>query len=274
MKSILVFVSLLSFAVYAYIPSPDFIVSKTVKNSGQGFYQIKKDVQFPLADKTVSLTETWWVAGPDTLFLKVDGLLFTQYFLYKNGKKYSFNNQGQMVSSTYSPLFVEPFFLYRNSQDFKTALFQKKIAPQTAFKKRPIFKNNQELAKWSEPYLALSRFKGTVTYLLGFAAQDNQQPGIWIEQDRFVIRKIKLAADVEISVDATSELSRSLIYPKTKTYSWQTNSVQADLTRGDALKTGSEFFNESEFAKLANQNKDLPVEYKNTVIEEFYKRFR
>lgn len=274
MKSFLASLIFLSFSALAYIPSADFIVSRTVKNSGQGVYQIKKDIQFPLADKTISITETWWTSGPDTLFLKAESLLFTQYFLYKNGKRFSFNSQGQMVSSTYSPFFIEPFFLYRNSQDFKSAILQKRLAPQTAFKKRPVFKNNQELAKWSEPYLSLSRFKGAVTYLLGFAAEDAQRPGIWIEQDRFIIRKIKLDSDVEVSVDTISELSRGLIYPKTMTYSWQTNSIQADLTRGDALKSGTEFFNESEFAKLANQNKELPAEYKNTVVEEFYKRFR
>lgn len=258
----------------AYIPSPDFIIGKTVKNSGQGVYQIKQDLQFPLPDKTVSVTETWWVSGPDLQFVKIDGLLFTQYYLYKNGKKYSFNNQGQLVASANSPFFAEPFFFYRNSQDLKTALLQKKLAPAQAFKKRPTFKTKQELDKWNEPFLGLSRFKGSVTYVLGFAAQNSAQPGIWIEQDRFVVRKIKLSQDAEISVESVSELSKSLSYPKTKIYTWQNGSVQADLTRGDSLKSGTEFFNENEFSKLANQNRELPQEYKGSLIEEFYKRFR
>ncbi len=258
----------------AYIPSADFILSKTVKNSGQGYYQIKQDLVFSLPARTLSVTETWWVASADIQFLKVEGPLFTKYYLYRNGKRYTFNPQGQLSVTTTPPYFVDNFFFYRNAQDLKTALLSKKIAPQQTFRKRPTFKNDQEFAKWSEPFLALSRFKGIVAYALGYAAKDTDAAGIWVEQDRFVIRKIKLSSDVGVSVESVSELSKNLAYPKVKIYSWGTNSVQADLTRGDAVKNGTDFFKETEFAKLSSQQKEFPADVLNTSLDDFYKKFR
>lgn len=258
----------------AYIPSADFIVSKATKNSGNGPYQIQQDLTFSLPDRNLTLTETWWVAGPNLMFLKVDGLPFTQYYLYTGTKRMSFNSEKQSISSRISPFFLEPFFFYRNAREFKDALLQKKLTPAATFRKRPTFKNSQDLLNWEEPFLTLSRLNGVVTYLLGSPIKDANQSGVWFEQDRFTIRKIKIKTDAEITVDSISELSRSLTFPKNRSYSWDTHSVQSELIRGDSIKNIPKFTKETEFVGLASKVRPLPPELKGTVVEEFYLRFR
>jgi len=275
MKKLILMISLLPLLAYAYIPSADFIFSKVVQNSGKGVYQIKQELSFQARDRAVTVTETWWVQSENSMFLKVEGPLFTQYYLYKNGKKYFFNSDGKFVSSSLPKDFYENLFFYRASQSLKESLISKKIIPVQIFKKRPVIKNSKEPAPLvNEPYLKLSRFKGSVTFLMGQAAQNEQSPGLWVEQDRFLIKKVRFPSQAEVSADTYSELSRGLIYPKTQTVSWDKESVMIELSRADAINKGTEYLEESNFSKLANQNRPLPQDLTAGVVADFYKRFR
>jgi hypothetical protein len=276
-KSLFLFfaVTVLSVSTFAFLPSADFIFSKVVKNAGTGVYLVKQEVTFPTAQRNITVTETWWIQNDDLMFLKAEGPLFTQYFLYKKGKKYSFNSSGQMQSSNLPADFHESLFFKRSSQDLKDSLVYRKILPAQTFKKRPMIKTPKDvtdLAQISEPYLKLSRLGGTISYLMGYAATEEGAPGIWVEQDRFAIKKIKLPSKSEMTADSFSELSRSLVYPKSQKISWDNQYVQIELSRADALSKGVEFFEEEQFSKL--QNKPLPPEWAQSVVGDFYKRFR
>lgn len=279
MKKALLFIAvvILSVSAYAYIPSADFIFTKVVKNAGSGVYQVKQEVSFPTATRNITVTETWWIANDDLMFLKAEGPLFTQYFLYKNGKKFSFNPNGGLQSSGYPADFHENLFFKRSSQGLKDSLIIRKIMPAITLKKRPIIKtakDTKDLAQINEPYLKLARLGGSVNFVVGYAAQEEGAAGIWIDQDQFTIKKIKLASKSEMTAEGFAELSRSLVYPKSQKITWDNQYVQIELSRADALNKGVEFFDENQFAKLENQNKPLPPEWAQSVVGDFYKRFR
>ncbi len=279
MKALFLFTTLviLSVSTFAYIPSADFIFTKVVKNAGSGIYQVKQEVNFPTATRNITVIETWWIQNDDLMFLKAEGPLFTQYFLYKKGKKYSFGANGGLQASSIPADFHEGLFFKRSSQDLKDSLIQRKIMPAQTLKKRPLIKSAKEIkdvALINEPYLKLARLGGTVNYVLGYAAQEEGAPGIWVEQDHFTIKKIKLASKSEMTADTFAELSKSLMYPKSQKISWDTQYVQIELSRADSLNKGVEFFDENQFAKLENQNKALPPEWAQSVVGDFYKRFR
>src|SRR5690606_3566189 len=140
----------------------------------------------PTATRNITVTETWWIQSDDTMFLKVEGPFFNQYFLYKKGKRYSFNPNGGLVSSRLPSDFSEVLFFKRSSENLKNTLISKKVIPAQAFKKRPVIKTTKELkelAEINEPYLKLSRLGGNINYLVGYAAQSEDEPGIWIDQD-------------------------------------------------------------------------------------------
>lgn len=271
----LIFVSV---STFAYIPSADFIFSKVVRNAGNGIYQVKQEVNFPTATRNITVTETWWIQNDDLMFMKAEGPLFTQYFLYKKGRKYFFSPNGGLQSSAIPSDFHEGFFFKRSSQDLKETLVSKKILPAQTFKKRPIIKTPQDIktiATINEPYLKLSRLGGTVSFVLGYAAQEEGAPGIWIDQDKFTIKKLKLPSKSEMSADSFADLSKNLMYPKSQKISWDNNQyVQIELSRADSLSKGISFFDEAQFSKLENQSKPLPPEWAQSVVGDFYKRFR
>lgn len=279
MKSFSAFIIILflSLTTFAFLPSADFIFTKVVKNAGTGVYLVKQEVTFPTAQRNITVTETWWVQSDDLMFLKAEGPLFTQYFLYKNGRKYIFAPNGGVQSLVLPPDFHEGLFFKRSSQDLKDSLVAQKILPAQTFKKRPMIKTPKDvkdIAQISEPYMKLSRMTGSINYLLGFAALEEGAPGIWIEQDKFTIKKLKLPTKSEMVADSFAELSRSLVYPKSQKISWENQYVQIELSRADALNKGVEFFEETNFAKLESQNKPLPPEWAQSVVGDFYKRFR
>jgi hypothetical protein len=279
MKSVLLFIAITisSLSSFAFLPSADFIFSKVVKNAGTGVYLVKQEVTFPTAQRNITVTETWWIQNDDLMFLKAEGPLFTQYFLYKKGRRYSFNSNGQVQASSIPADFHEGLFFKRSSQDLKESLVSRKLLPAQTFRKRPMIKTSKDvadLAAINEPYLKLSRLNGTINYLMGYAAAEEGAPGIWIEQDRFAIKKIKLPSKSEMTADSFSELSRNLVYPKSQKISWDNQYVQIELSRADALNKGVDFFDEAQFSKLQNQNKPLPPEWAQSVVGDFYKRFR
>lgn len=279
MKFIALFITFIFIGTssFAYIPSADFIFSKIVKNAGSGIYQVKQEVTFPTAERNITVTETWWIQSDDLMFMKAEGPLFNQYFLYKKGKKYSFGSNGGLQASAIPTDFYEGLLFKRSSQDLKESLVTRKIVPAQTFKKRPIIKTAKDVkdvAAINEPYLRLTRLGGTVSYVLGFAAKEDGAPGVWVEQDRFTIKRLKLPSKVDITADGFADLSKNLVYPKSQKISWDNQYVQIELSRADGLSKGISFFDEKEFSKLENQNKPLPPEWAQSVVGDFYKRFR
>lgn len=279
MKALSTFIAIavLSISALAYIPSADFIFTKVVHNAGNGIYQVKQEVNFPTASRNITVTETWWIQNDDVMFLKAEGPLFTQYFLYRKGKRYSFGPNGGVQVSNVSADFHESFFFKRSSQDLKDSLIARKILPAQTFRKRPVIKTAKEvkdLTSLNEPYLKLARLGGSISYLLGYAAQEDGAPGIWIEQNSFSIKKIKFPSKSEMVADSFADLSKNLVYPKSQKVSWDNQYVQIELSRADGLSKPIDFFDEAKFAKLENQNKPLPAEWAQSVVGDFYKRFR
>lgn len=277
MRAMGLFIFFFVISASAYIPSADFILSKVARSAGSGLYQVKQEVSFPTAQRNITVTETWWVQSDDLMFLKVEGPLFVQYYLYKGGKKFYFDENGKLLSTAKPRDFFPELLFERSSNELKQSLVNKKIIPAQALKKRPAVRNAKDieaLAQIDEPYLRLSRLGGKVSYVLGFSAKNENEPGIWVEQERFVINRLKLPSGADIVSESFAELSRNLVYPRSQKVSWNNQHVQIELSRADSLKGGVSFFEEKEFSKLASKNTPLPEEWAQSAVGEFYKRFR
>src|SRR5690606_3399495 len=145
--------------------------------------------------------------------------------------KYYFDGKGNLLSMPLPRDFHENLFFERSSSNLRQALISKKIIPAEAFKKRPTIRNEKDLEaieKINEPYLKLSRLGGKVSYVLGYAARKDTEPGIWVEQDRFVINRIKLPSGSDIIAESFAELSKNLIYPRSQKVSWENQYVQIE----------------------------------------------
>lgn len=274
-----VFVLLFGFCIQAsaYIPPADFILGRMAQRGGKGSYKIVQELLFQSDNQSAIVKEIWSVKDSQNYFVEVRGKSFTKYFLYKNGQRVFFDDSKQLRSSNLSPDFFEYLFLARDPNGLKKDLISKKILPgksaRIATKPRAI----KDIKYTTENYVHLSRNRGVVNYT--FSESDDfisnpAEPAIWIEQDKFVIRRLRLGSLVDVTADDIAEFSQGLSFPKSRKVNWGANTVQIELLRADSVNFKDDIFSTNYIKGLTE--KYIPVEESKTkpVIEEFYSRFR
>lgn len=267
--------------VSAYILPTRTILQKTAENSGSGIYAIEQEVQFSNGEENLSVKETWLIDSDRTMRLTVSGGKdlqnnFKLQYVYNGNQKWSLNRNARS-SEAVSVDFLEKFLNFRSSENLATTLAQLKIIPNYAFQKKPLAKANGEYKHDPESWVRFSRTGGVVNYALGIPTpleQELNQPGIWIEQDQFVVRKLRLPSQVEMSANDYNQFAKGLFYPRSRTIRWGNNTVTIRLISAAVRpQTAVGLFQPSSLDSNLKWDgiKDIPAK---DVITEFYTRFR
>lgn len=283
MKALVVFLSLTlsPLLAFSYIIPTRTILQKTSENAGSGIYAIEQELQFSNGDETLLLKETWLVDSDRTMRLTVTGTkdlqnTFRLQYLYNGGQKWSLSGT-QRKSEKMPEEFLEKFFNMRNPEIFANTLAHLKIVPAGAFNKKPLARSGSDIKYEPESWVRYSRTGGVVNYAMGLPTPPEQEvgnPGIWIQQDEFVVRKLRLPSQAEVVASNYNSFAKGLTYPRSRTIRWGNNTVTIRLISASARpQTAVGLFQPS---SLDVQTKwdginDLPAK---DVITEFYTRFR
>lgn len=265
----------------AYILPTRTILQKTVENAGSGIYAIEQEVQFSNGEEILAVKETWLIDSDRTMRLTVTGgkdlhNSFKLQFLYNGGQRWSMTNNNRK-SETVPVDFLERFLNFRSSENFANVLTQFKIIPASAYQKKTVSKVNGEYKHDPESWVRFSRTGGAVNYAFGTPTpvdQEVSQPGIWIEQDQFVVRKIRLPTQGEMSANDYNQFAKGLSYPRSRIIRWGNNIVTIRLISASARpQTAVSLFQPSSLDSNLKWDgiRDLPAK---DVITEFYSRFR
>jgi hypothetical protein len=261
---------LFSLFSFAYIPPLRMILERTSENAGAGVYSIDTEVQFTDGTNEASVKESWLVENDRTLRLTVTGLKDLKglklTYLYNTDKKWALK-AGKKESQPMPAEFLERWHHIRNADALTNYLVSTKVIPE--FKK-----DKQSRSVFEESILKLSRSQGVVNYAIGEPNKDSLLPKLWVEQDFFVIRKLRLPSQVELEFDNYKSYSKGLSYPKHKLIRWGQNKVTIN-TLSVVPKTGnlSAQFNPQSLDS-ANQSEALYNQPLKGLLEEFYTRFR
>lgn len=270
-----------SLTASAYIIPTRTILQKTVENSGAGIYAIEQEVQFQNGDDILALKETWLIDSDRTMRLTVTGdkglrTPFKLQFLYNGGQRWSLvgsNRKNENVATD----FLEKYFNFRSAEIFSNTLAHFKIVPQSAYQKKPLAKSNNEYKHDPEPWVRYSRTGGVINYAFGVPTPVDKElnyPGIWIEQDQFVVRKLRLPSQVEVTASDYSHFAKGLYYPRLRNIRWGNNTVTIRLISAAARpQTAVNLFQPSSLDSALKWSgiSDVPAK---DVITEFYTRFR
>ncbi|MGZ3770662.1 MAG: hypothetical protein ACXVCP_13710 [Bdellovibrio sp.] len=265
----------------AYILPTRTILQKTSENAGNGIYAIEQEVQFSNGEEMLTVKETWLVDNDHTMRLTVSSgkdlqNSFKLQFIYNGNQKWSLHNNSRK-SENVSPDFLERYFNFRNGEGLANTLAQLKIIPASAYKKNPVAKASSDYKHEPEPWIRFSRTGGVVNYALGTPTPVEQEanlPGVWIEQDQFVIRKLRLPSQVEISANDYNQFAKGLSYPRSRTIRWGNNTVTIRLISASSRPQSAAglFHPTSLDSNLKWEGiQNLPAK---EVITEFYTRFR
>lgn len=274
---------LLSLSLWAYIPPSKMILQRTVDNSGSGVYAIDQEVQFSNGTDTASWREIWLVENERTLRLTVvppkdqADKLKIQY-VYAGGQRWQLGPGKKRESQKISEDFVERWFHFRHVETFQNALLQNQIIPElpktTTAKK---VKGSEEPKYEPENFLRLARAQNVVTYAFGTPtpAQDEKlSPGLWVEQDLFLIRKIRWPNQVEITADDHAPYAKGLHFPKTRVLKWGNNTVTMKVLNVVARSGNVNTFFQPQSLDYMTTFEGVQSSPLKPVIEEFYTRFR
>lgn len=265
----------------AYIIPTRMILQRTSENAGSGIYAIEQEVQFANGDDTLHLKETWLIDSDRTMRLTVTGPKdlqnnFKIQFVYAGGQRWSIVN-GNRKSDRVSDDFLEKFLNFRSAEIFATALAHNKIIPSTAFNKKPVGKAGADIKYEPESWVRYSRTGGVPNYALGIATptdQDAGNPGLWIEQDQFLIRKLRLPSQVEMTADNYNQFAKGLYYPRNRTIRWGNNTVNIRLISVSARPANSVNLFQPSSLDSALKLEGLDRMPAKEAVVEFYSRYR
>ncbi len=282
---LLIVAVLITTTAIGYIPKTRMILSRVLKNNGSSIYVVNQEVHFKTESDAIVVKETWTIENGRTLRLTARGGLTEsdkwQYnVIYRDGRRFIFEEDDKVHNYPQSAEFVEPFFHFRKLDNLIARLIQVKILPQNILMpKQPVYSLKQ-LTYEPEPFARLSRTSGYIAYALGNATPpgaDVALPGVWIEQDSFLLRKLRFKSQAELNANQYQRFARGLKLPKDRTLTWNNHSVfirtlSAKVMRG-GVATSSRFSpkNMEKLKSKLSSDRRAPA---HPLIKEFYARFR
>lgn len=274
-----------SFTASAYIPDYQMILSRTAENHGRGGYVIEQDVVFRGEPDPLVVREVWTVTGDNALRVDFSGRgslkgLVQGAIIYDQNQKQWRDDAGKLLTSRLSDDFAEGFFHFRISKSFKPKLVALKIAPSESLRERNPIAGGPEKLDFSYPaqdFVRLSRSGGTVNYAIGTPspADGSPLPGLWIEQDQFVVRKVRFPSTSTVTAGEYVRNSGGMWLPQERTYSWGTSSAQVHVASVKPIsgKPSPEIFKATSLDPQKNPNVSVKLPNQD-ILREFYQRFR
>lgn len=266
----------------AYIPSNRTIFNRTAKNSGKGAYAIEQEVQFRSLAEPVTLRERWIVDNGETMRLYVSSpksspQAYKFDVLYRENKRTAPDGAGSLRTTGVGPEFIESFQHYRSGRGLMEALVRSKIVPGSFLRERPRVTSAKDIKHQADPLVRLGRSGGVVTWIFGEpspAEGTRLNPAAWIEQDAFLLRKLRFPSQAEVTADKYVGSAGALQMPRERTINWENNTVvirtisvkplAAGATTAQLLAPTSVTPADAKSAKLPDQPQ----------VKEFYSRFR
>lgn len=268
----------------AYIPPYWMIMSRMAESHGRGPYLIDQDVVFKHGPEPLFVNEKWFVQGEGQFRLEVTGLRQLKdslrlTFIYQKDRKFFLDESGVKKSASLPKDFFEPYLHFRYSKHIKPQLISLGIAPSASLKSAPQKYNPKTPLAPSEPFLRLARSNGVITYALGEpvpVGSSTLTPGLWIEQDEFVLRKMRLPSQAELIANSYSTFNNDLKYPRELIFRWSDQKAEVRLNSAKSFNLGGQ--NKKLLDPSSLNYKEKPeltsLWPEDPVIRDFYNRLR
>lgn len=267
----LISILLFSYSLWAYIPPIKMILDRTAENSGNGIYSVELEVTITDGSDEAQIKELWFVENDHTLRLQVNGLKELKglklNYLYMNDQKITLRSS-KKESFQLSKDFIENWNHYRNSETLNTAL--EKLNFISDFKKM----EKSSRAIYEAQNTGLSRSQGVINYILSDQKATTPQSKIWIEQDQFLIRKVKIPNSYELEFNNYKTFSKGLHFPKERLLSWGSYRATINTLNVSSKAGKSNTLFSSAVIDSQNQSEILFHHPLKAAVEEFYTRFR
>lgn len=269
---------------FAYIPPYWMILSRMSENNGRGPYALEQDVVFQGEPNPIIANEKWTIFPDGNMRLEVTGKRGLQNqiqlnFVYENNQRHYIDSQGKVQSSRLPNDFFEHLFHFRYSREIMPYFVAQKMAPAESLQSETHEFEKEKPLPDPENFIRLARVGGVVTYAIGTptpARARGKEPGLWIEQDQFVIRKFRLTSGVEVRANSYKSFRNNARQPERREVLWGDHQAQILLLDMTPLANPTANRNRVTASGLRSQADSLPQALlpADEKIREFYTRFR
>ena len=253
---LLTIVQLICSFSYGFILPLDAVLTKSVALNGNQIFSVEQDVIFKSGSEDFVVRESWLIEGDKNLKVTATGQgalkdLFKMTAVYNSKTKTMMMGKNK-VSEYVTPDFFERYLSVRSTDSFKKYLTELTIIPN----------------------VRLSRAAGSVAFAIGEPSPAGlPHPQIWIDQELFEIRKLRLPSSAEITFD-DYEVNKQIYYPRTKKISWAGHEI---VIRVRQISTKTKASLSTFYPQNLDQPSEINLASKGEVglfIQDFYKRFR
>ncbi|MDZ4678234.1 MAG: hypothetical protein SGI74_12085 [Oligoflexia bacterium] len=283
--TMIMFISLMAAALLftvnanAYIPTSHFIFDRTAAQHGKSAYSIEQEVIFSEGIERLTVKENWLVVDGGEMRVQAYGDNFRVIKLLKRGRNYWVDQDSSERGGEVSPDFFMSPLLTRSAMDLKKHFNKWGIIPAEALREKRISKDLKEIKVETENFVRLGRVSGAVTYTYGKLTPVNSPatPGLWIEQDAFVIRKMRSPSGAEFFGNNYLAYLKNLWFPRNQTITFDNHTVEVRVTRVQSIDLNTEQkrqFDSNWFRNRPDVATMWPKSSLAPVVQEFYKRFR
>lgn len=299
-------VSMIPSQSMAAIPHSKTIVARLAKNSGRGVYVIEQEVRFA-GPEGIVLKERWLVQNSDFMRLIVQSPKQDSKqsdirwdAVYRDGRRIAttpaapasasaapglIGEPGKDTKTTsVSAEFFEPYLFYRSSGKYFEHFVRNKILPPAAARERPKITNINTYKPEPEQAVRLGRTGGVVAWVFGEPTPvDNatQFPGAWIEQDAFLLRKLRLPSQSEMTLSNHVNAGGGLKLARERSIIWKSSDPAVTEPRSVTIRvTSVKNLPDKSLAPQFLPNSISTAELKSArlpdapIVREFYSRFR
>jgi hypothetical protein len=270
-KLILLFSIIAGPAALAYIPPYWMILSRTADNHGRGTYVVEQDIVYKSETDNQIVHEVWTVSDENHMRLNFQGLgplkdVVKGTVVYENHSRVV-NENGANKTQKLGDDWVEPYFYFRSSKNMRNKLVQLKMAPPDSLRDEGPMKADGDPNYTPPSFVRLARLNGLVAWAIEKQVGSPDQPAIWIEQDQFVVSKVRTATKNSVEANDYGKYENGFYVPRARTYRWGERSVVAQLKNVKSLGSS---------AKGVTTTTGLtPFQFSGSdAIREFYLRFR
>ena len=286
-KFSIIVIFFISIKALSYIPSSDFILKEVLKNHGRSNYLIQQEITFPIEKTQKVVHETWHVTVNKKqnlqlhLSAKSEGLYIER--LYINNMMYHKENKKSLKKSKWSLEFMEPWFIGRSLQKLQKTMMAHKMTGTSALNWNPSLfasspktnsKEKRESLTDVQVPIKLSINQGQVMYTY---QRDEKGPGLWIEQDKFVIRKVRLKTNAEFLASRYLEHTGYLKLPQHRILIYDDISIPIKTTRVSRLSDNKKLQQKLSLQNFRRSQKNTTQweeDETSSLIKDFYSRFR
>lgn len=215
----LVLISFVGTQASAWIMPTRTWISKATETQVATPQWIENRVKFSHGDQSLELKEKWLLESDQSQILIVtpaEGNIGWKLVIKTSGQQRQLKmpQADKDITQKLEDISLERYFISGKNESLSSLFLKSRFIPKEALAKKELPKTSKEVIPESESWAKLSRAGGVPCVLFAENLNsENATQAIWLDQDRFAVRKIQQVNGLKMTVEDFSDIGKGKLFP-------------------------------------------------------------